>query len=216
MEKGNRVVKEVIDLYRFTGWKKWFVSIRFWDAPFEELEKIVPKNGKIIDLGCGEGILANYLGISSRERRILGIEIDGDRLKDANRGLCNIEFKKGNVLKAKFPKADVILMVHLLHHLSSKEDQLKLLKKTKNCLTNGGKLVIVEVDNNPVIKYIISWLTDAFIVPILFEKKVYNFAFYYRKQREWKVLLKKIGFKVIIKSAHKGKPFSHVIFIATK
>ena len=66
------------------------------------------------------------------------------------------------------------------------------------------------------IKYLISWLTDAFIVPILFEKKFYNLKFYYRNEREWKTLLKKIGFKVIVKPAHKGKPFSHIIFIATK
>ena len=212
----NRKVKQVIDLYKITGWKRWFAKVRLWDAPFEEIEKIAPKRGKIIDLGCGEGILSNYLALVSNNRKIFGIEIDNYRIKDANRGLPNTEFRHGDVLKTALPRGDVFLMVHLLHHLPSKEDQLKLLRKVKNSLPKKGKLIIAEVSTKPYIKYLISWLTDAFIVPILFEKKFYNLKFYYRNEREWKTLLKKIGFKVIVKPAHKGKPFSHIIFIATK
>lgn len=210
------VVQRTIELYQLTGWKKWFAKIRFWDAPFEEIEKLLPKTGKIIDLGCGEGILVNYLALTGPRRKLIGIEKNRKRLKFAAKGLKNTAFFAGDVLKKSFPPADIILMVHLLHHLSSKTAQIELLKKARASLKKGGRLIIAEVDKKPQIKYLISWLTDAFIVPILFERKLYNFNFTYRKVGEWKRLLEKYGCKVNLQRADKNKPFSHVILVGKK
>src|SRR5438552_3620639 len=95
-------ITETIDLYSTFRWKSFFSKIRFWDAPYVEVEKLIPKKGKIVDLGCGEGIFTNFLALSSSKRNIIGIELDKKRIEEANRGLKNASFKFGDATSIKF------------------------------------------------------------------------------------------------------------------
>ena len=96
--------------------------------------------------------------------------------------------------------------------MPSKKDQVNVLKKIKKSLKKNGTIVIVEISESPFLKYIFTWLTDAFIVPILFEKKLYDFNFHYRKVQEWKAVFDDLGLTYTISFLHEKKPFSHVIF----
>lgn len=214
--KEDKNIEKTISLYKGDGFTSVFAKLRFWDAPFSELEKIIPKTGRILDLGCGDGIFANYLAITGPRRDIVGIELKKNRLKFANKGLKNTRYFAGNVLRKEFPQVDVVIMIHLLHHLPSRESQEVLIKKVLDKLGTGGKLIIAEVSERPLLKYIISWVTDVFVVPLLFDRKLFSVNVYYRKDKNWKDLLLKHGFGVEYRSLHKGKPFSHNLFVATK
>lgn len=207
--------QKTISLYEEVGWKKYFAKIRFWDAPYIDIEKLVPAKGTILELGCGEGLFSNYMAICSKDRRIVGIELDSTRAKQANRGLKNTQFKRGNALTVKFPRADCIILFHLLHHLLSFEDQERLIEKCKNNLRKNGKIIVVEIDNTPFIKYLISWLTDHFIVAWLFEGKRYEPNIFFRPSSEWKKTFKKYNLNIKTKRVHKNKPFSHIFFICS-
>lgn len=204
-------VQKAISLYKGRGFGSLFAGIRFWDAPFLEADRLVPKQGKLLDLGCGEGLFTNFLALSSPSRDIIGIELNKRRLKNARRGLRNVSYLQGDVLTTELPMADAITMVHLLHHLPSFEDQIKLLKKSKKALRPGGRLIIVEVDRKPFMKYLLSWWVDHFLVSWLFDHKLYSKIFF-RKEQEWNKVLKSFGFRCRTHPAHAGKPFSHVIF----
>ena len=205
------LINETIKLYADAGWKRWFSRIRFWDAPYIEVEKLVPQKGTIVDLGCGEGIFTNYLGLAGNHRKILGIEIDRRRLVQADRKLKNVSFKRGSAVTALLPKCDCIILFHLLHHLHSYRDQEKVLLKVKKTLNKGGMLIIVEVDIKPSIKYLVAWFTDHFLVPWIFERRLYS-PIYFRKRKDWINLLNEMGFSVKAKSAEKRMPFSHIVF----
>ncbi|KKQ96653.1 MAG: Methyltransferase type 12 [Candidatus Woesebacteria bacterium GW2011_GWA1_39_12] len=205
------LIDKTIGLYADAGWKRWFSRIRFWDAPYIEVEKLVPAKGTIVDLGCGEGIFTNYLGLAGSHRKVLGIEIDEERVGQADRGVKNVSFKRGNAVTASIPKCDCIVIFHLLHHLPSYSDQEKVLHKAKKALNKGGVLIIVEVDIKPSIKYLIAWFTDHFLVPWIFEKRLYS-PIYFRKRKDWINLLNEMGFSVGARSAEAGMPFSHIIF----
>lgn len=192
-----------------------FSKIRFWDAPFFELEKLIPKTGNILDLGCGEGLFTNFLGLKSNKRKIIGFELNRERVKEANKKLPNVKFKAANVITKEFPKSNVIIMVHLLHHLPTFEDQIVVLKKAKRSLSKNGKLIVAEVDNKPFLKYMISYFADHFLVSWLFDKKFYS-SIFFRNEKNWKKLLKDLGFKCKVYYASKGKPFSHIIFECSK
>lgn len=56
--KMDKNLKKAVELYEDTGFGKLFMQIRSWDAPFEAIEKVVPRKGTIIDLGCGDGLMA--------------------------------------------------------------------------------------------------------------------------------------------------------------
>lgn len=205
-------VKKAISLYRGRGFSSLFARIRFWDAPFIEVERIVPKEGFIVDLGCGEGIFTNFLALSSFDRKILGVEIDKKRISQADHKLPNISFKLGDAAKVDIPMTDAIVLFDLLHHLPSYGAQEQLIRLCRQKLKNKGSLIVVEVGRKPFLKYLLSWVTDAIVVPMLFEKKFFSTKFFYRSADEWKDLFTRNGFQVKTMEAHKGKPFSHVIF----
>lgn len=206
----NKVIDKTISLYAAEGWKKWFAKVRFWDAPLVEVESLLPKSGVILDLGCGEGITANYIALSSPLRQVLGIDVDKKRIRQAFKGIRNTKFFRADITRAEIPKADVILLVHVLHHLRSKKQQVDLLGKCVRSIKQNGLLLFVEVEPKFSLKYFVTWFTDHFLVPWLFEKRFYS-PIFFRRSSEWKDLLSKLGFDCKAISAEEGKPFTHVI-----
>lgn len=210
----NKDVQKTINLYSDQGFTKYFSAIRFWDAPLIDLNKKIPREGLIVDLGCGEGILTNYLAVSSSKRELLGLEINPNRVKLANKKLKNTKFKEANILKEKFPRADVFIINNVLHHLPSYSDQVVVLEKCFMNLKKDGQLIISEVDRSFRPKYFLAWIVDAYVVPILFEKKLKD-TFYHRPRNEWKNILEDIGFLVKLYPMKHG-PFPDVIIVAKK
>jgi len=143
----------------------WYNKLKFFLFPFIKLETLVPKKGFIIDLGCSHGLLANFLGLTSNEREILGVEMNENRLKFANIGIKNTKFRAGDITKINIPQADCIIFTHVLHHLFTYEEQERLLKFCYEKLKPGGKLIICEVNRYPKWKYLISLIADKVLYP---------------------------------------------------
>lgn len=210
--KISRDLAKAIDLYKGGGFSSLFKIIRVWDAPYQEIEKLVPQKGEIIDLGSGDGLMANYLGISSKKRKVFGIELNKSRLIESDKGLNNVKFKVGDILKNKIYKVDAILLIHVFHHLPDYESQVKILEACKKNLNKNGKLIVAEIIQKPFLKYLFTYVTDALILPIVFNNKLIDTKIHYRKDTEWKKLFKSYGFKVKTTYPHNGKPFSHVLY----
>lgn len=210
------VIAHTISLYQKSGWKSFFAKGRFWYAPFQEVEQLLPKEGTIIDLGCGEGIFTNFIGLSSPKRHVLGIEIDPQRFQLTHRGVKNVTFQLADITKAKVPKANAIILFHVLHHLHTYEEQEQVLKTCVNHLQPQGKIIIVEIFVRPTIQYVLSWITDHLLVAWFFEKRFYS-PILFRNVSDWKSLLKISGlFCTIIFPKGLGKPFSNIIFVCEK
>lgn len=212
----DKNAREVVRLYKAGEYAGLSSKIRFWDAPLQELEKIIPKSGVILDLGCGEGVLTNYLAICSRERKLTGIEFNRDRIKAANHGIENTQFIYADVLKKKLPKSDVIVMSHLLHHLPSKEDQIKLINNCYKSLKKDGKLIVAEVNKSASFKYFLGWITDVFIVPILFENQIYDTHIFHRSKKEWEKVFKENKFIVKNMFLTRDGPFPDLLITCQK
>ena len=200
-----------INLYSGSLWESFLSKFKFWEEPYQVVDKMLPDHGRITDLGCGEGLLSNYLALASPKRKITGVEIAPERLMRAKKGVKNAFFSVGDIIKTPYPKADAVVLFHVLHHLPNKDAQEEVLKKAKNSLEKKGKLVIVEVHVRPTIKYAAAWVADHFLVPWVFEKRFFTRA-HFRKEQEWINLLKKMGFNVAVTQATSGRPFPNIIF----
>ena len=216
MNRRALLEKNVINLYETKAWKKWFAKIRIWEAPCWEVEKLIPQNGLILDLGCGEGVFSNLWALSSKSRKIVGIDKNSVRVNQAKSGLDNIKFIKGNIMTINFPRSDAIVIFHVLHHLSSFKDQENLIKKCFKSLVKKGKIIIIEVDIKTNTKYLISWLTDHFVAPLLFDHKIFDNNIYYRPKKNWLNLLKTNGFITKSFAVEKNKPFTNLVIEGIK
>jgi 2-polyprenyl-3-methyl-5-hydroxy-6-metoxy-1,4-benzoquinol methylase len=213
-ELRGKNVEQIISLYSQKTYTRNFVKMRFWYGPLHELNKLVPKSGKILEIGSGEGILANFLAISSPARRIIGIEINKHRIKEANKGIKNVNFINRNALKYNLPSSGVIILSHVLHHLGSKEAQIKILEACYKSLEKKGKLIIADVDRQFSVAYFFGWIADSFLIPIFFEKKFIDLHIYHRSKKEWVSVLRSLGFVVEYQRMTKGRIYPEFIVVA--
>lgn len=153
--------------------------------------KFLPKKGTIVDIGCGYGVLANYLSLNLPDARIIGIDMDKRRIQSASQTVNrdNIEFYYQDVTKWEWPTCSAVIMTDVLHHTSFTE-QANVLGTVSKSLDKDGVLFIADVDPDANVRYWLSWLSDH----ILYPKDKIN----YRTSWEWGYILKGLGFSVEI------------------
>jgi 2-polyprenyl-3-methyl-5-hydroxy-6-metoxy-1,4-benzoquinol methylase len=194
-------------LYNTGLWVRIFTSIRFWTSSFVQIEESVPKNGKILDLGCGYGIFGNYLALSSGKRRIIGVDTDRNKVESANKNISNASFLVGDATRKKINNLNAITILDVLHHLNSYEDQEKLIESCRRMLIRGGSLIISDVNNTPFWKLILARLTDFLMYK--------GAPVYYRYKKDMIKMLNK-HFKNIEICDLENNPFPHVLYICRK
>jgi len=207
----GRIPSELFRFYSSQGLKvALYAYLRWRLCPFEEMEKYVPNEGKIIDIGCGYGLLANFLALKSNRRDVIGVDLSGKRISVAQKTTDSrrkIRFKLVNVLDLQLGKYRAMLMSDFLHHIDYKAQE-ELLARCYQKISPGGLLIIEEVDNKPLCKYWFNTIVDRMLN--------IGEGIFFRNQREFQELLERIGFKVSIKKAHKGLPLSDILYICRK
>lgn len=207
--KSMEIEKQCKKLYKSNSWVNFFTGIRFWTGSFSQLEQYIPKKGKILDLGCGYGILANFLALSSSGREVMGVDTDVKKITNASKGISNTSFKVADATKMRIKDFDVIILHDVLHHLNSYKDQEKLISDCKQMLKKNGILLIVDVDNKPFWKLILGRIADFLM---------YSGApVYYRYKNEMIKLLKQYFKTYNINIDYlRNNPFPQVVYICKK
>ncbi|OGK45208.1 hypothetical protein A2956_00600 [Candidatus Roizmanbacteria bacterium RIFCSPLOWO2_01_FULL_37_57] len=172
--------------------------------PLEEIDKNLPKEGKIFDLGCGEGVISKYLA-SSKKRIVIGIDSDKKRLP--NHKTKNLSFKNADIRELLLKGSSGVVISDVLHHLNLK-DQKALLTKIAKELEKRGVLVIKEIDKSEFLRSRLSRLWDFILYP---QDKI-NYWHY----KELKSFLEEVGFKVKFSRPCRLFPGSTTLFICEK
>ncbi len=142
-----RVVRRKVNrLYRYQGKIiEQFVSWKMrLDPVFATLDKAVPREGLVLDLGCGYGIATHWLSCFTDGRSFLGVDYDEDKIRVAQRAAGEhprIRFETGNILETEFPPCDTILLLDVLHYWTPDKQQM-ILTKARKALRPGGRLVL--------------------------------------------------------------------------
>lgn len=201
--------QKIKKLYAGLGWVSLFTNIRFWTGSFRQIERVVPKRGKIIDLGCGYGIFANFMALSSTKRRVLGIDMDKEKISFADRGLSNVTFRVGDATKMGIRNLTAIILMDVLHHLESYKAQEQLIQKSTRLLAPRGKLIISDVDSGPMWKLILARIADFLLYP--------NQSVHYGYRKKLLPILEQYFGKRNIKvSTLTHNPFPHILYICQK
>ena len=185
---------------------KVYFKLRPLIVPFEIIEKHVPKEGTIVDLGCGFGIFANFLATQSADRKVIGIDLNEKRILLANKifgHLSNLNFICSNITDTKIPKTNTITAVDVLHHIPSLELQTNLLRECYSVLSKDGRLIIKDLDTKPRWKYVWNRIHDYVMTrgePVL-----------YQNQNAVEELLNKTGFILEKKIGISGYPYAHFL-----
>jgi len=143
---GNRVSKSI--------WEKQFCG-KDWDYLYAEAEKdhylaivdLFKKygSGKILDVGCGQGVLYHYLKAATASLNYLGIDISGNAVEKAKTSFSEANFKQLDFDYQKLEgKFDVIIFNETLYYFNRPLNTIQ--KCINQNLNKGGYFIISMCD----------------------------------------------------------------------
>ena len=133
------------------------VAGRLRSCPFDAVVDRVPAAGRVLDVGCGHGLLSLLLAAGSPERAVLGTDVDRGKIDvaraaAAEAGLDNVTFEvvaPGSVPQGSFAAVCVVDMLYLLGRPAAE----LLLSGLAANVAHGGAILVKEIDVRPRWKF---------------------------------------------------------------
>lgn len=159
---------------------EWYMRVKVrLEKDYEVFHRIVPKNARVLDAGCGYGFMAYMLAFASEGRAVTGIDYDEDKIDTAKRCFSRsdrINFAYADILEYHFDQYDAIIIADMLHYLP-KEGQDKVIQNAITALSEHGLLIIREGDSENK-KHGRTKTTELFSTRLLkFNKTEHELAF---------------------------------------
>lgn len=195
-----------------------FEFIRKLTVPFDQIERYVPKKGRILDVGCGHGFFAAQLA-KNPGRQVLGIDPSSYKIqlaKTRHGHLPHLKFKATYLKSLKSKKYDCIAIIDVLY-LLPEDEKLKILAKTHQLLKKNGVFILKEVNTKPDWMFKLIKLEEALMVRLLRYTHSDYRRLYFLDKQALKKLLRKTGFKIITERQLRGiLPYPHLLFVSQK
>ena len=129
------------------------VALRWASSPIGPLCSMLPDQGRILDWGCGHGLLALWKAHGS-QATVVGCDIDADKLALARRALVRaglgdrVRFEEVEPDAAPADRWDAIVVNDVLYLLEPPAQEA-LVRACCRALEPGGVLVCAEMGDRP-------------------------------------------------------------------
>jgi 1-acyl-sn-glycerol-3-phosphate acyltransferase len=149
---------------------EWYMRIKTkLENNYEIFHQLVPKQGKILDIGCGYGFMSYMLYFTANQREITGIDYDEEKTSMANNCFskpATVNFMHADVMQFEFENYDSIIMADMLHYLQP-ADQKLIVQRSIDHLHKGGILIIRDGDKDEKEKHKKTEMTEFFSTKVL-------------------------------------------------
>jgi 2-polyprenyl-3-methyl-5-hydroxy-6-metoxy-1,4-benzoquinol methylase len=193
-----------------------FVHGRAFLSDLAVVERYVPKQGFIVDLGCGHGLFACVMRESSPTRRVLGIDLDPRKI-DVARGAIQdtqwLRFEVGDIVADTPPKCDGVTVVDVLYLLPF-EQQEQVLRNAASALGEGGSLIVKAQERKRDPRYALTYAQEMVTVSLGFTRGGHE-RFYFPTREESLAMFERAGFLVdAVEMPY--RPYTDVLYLARK
>lgn len=149
---------------------EWYMKIKTrLEKNYQPIHELLPKQGKLLDIGCGYGFMSYMLQFVSPQREITGIDYDEDKIETANNCFSRndkINFKATDVMEFAFEDYDAIIMADVLHYLQPAQ-QKEIIERCIRHLRPGGIILIRDGDKELGAKHKGTRLTEFFSTKVV-------------------------------------------------
>lgn len=187
---------------------KAFLIHRYWHASLSRLERLVVREGTVLELGCGHGVFANLMGLREPGRTVLALERNPEKAALARGRVTNVRVEDRDIATDPLPPVEAITLIDVLHHLRSFAEQEELLDTITRVLPPGGQLVLKEVSTALPVRFRVTLLLDRIAYP--------GETFFFRHHEDFRRLLDERGFDTDFLPFWKGIPYSEYVLVAKK
>jgi SAM-dependent methyltransferase len=184
---------------------------------------------RILDLGCGQGLLAAWLDAARRQNderphqwpkewqspprpiSFRGIELQRRDVWRAQVALGSLaEIEVGDIAEADFGTVDAIVLLDVLHYLDSHAQQ-RVLERARAALPPGGMMLLRVGDAGSGIRFAVGHWIDWAVMATHYRRPPRMFC---RSVTEWLHLLTSMGFRSETLPMSAGTPFANTLLIA--
>jgi len=188
---------------------------------------LVPDQARILDLGCGQGLLAAWL-LAARQSYeagqwpigwpapgqpadIRGVDLLESDIRRAQTALgAPARFEQGDMRQADFGQADVVVIMDVLHYVDIPA-QDDVLRRVRAALPANGVFITRVGDAGAGLAFKLSNWVDR---SVAFFRGNGLPPTHGRPLHAWKQALESLGFRVETAEMNGGLPFANVMLVA--
>ncbi len=188
---------------------------------------ILPHEGRLLDLGCGRGIVLAMLETARRmyasgewqpsyppppsKLKLSGVDACAQDIATARSALdASAELRVANLEEYQPSPSEAVLLLDVLHYLRPHQ-QRALVARITAALSPGGVLLIREADADAGIRFALTRIAERIHAAGRSHSRQ---CFHYRGKAAWVRLLEDHGFKVKTHFISRGTPFANTLFEA--
>ena len=189
---------------------------------------LIPDGARLLDLGCGQGLLAAWLDAAHASHRggqwpkswpppprldaFRGIELRPRNVERARRALGTLaRIDCADIRSAEFAEADVVIILDVLHYLDPAAQE-QVLKRVRSSIGAKGVLLLRIGNAAGGWRFTMSRWIDA---ALLYVRDHRQGRLHCRTLPAWSAALAGCGFTARAIPMSAGTPFANVLLVAT-
>lgn len=189
---------------------------------------LIPAQARVLDLGCGQGLLAAWLLAAQRTHAagnwpqhwptppqttaLHGVELMPRDVSRARAALGDAAgFEQGDIRNADFGDPDAVVILDVLHYIDIPA-QDAVLHRVRDALAPGGVLLLRVGDAAAGLPFRISNWVDLIVTRA---RGHHTERLYCRTLDDWTRALLTLGFTIKSIPMSRGTPFANVLLVAS-
>ncbi len=196
---------------------EWYCRVKVkLEKYYQPMHELVPRSGRIYDVGCGYGFLSYMLAFLSAERQVTGLDYDPEKTGLAAHcagDTPNVSFCVSDALTYPYQAADAFLINDVLHYMP-KAEQTALIDRCLSKLNPSGVLIIRDADASLQKRHLGTRLSELFSVKLLGFNKSATKQLHFVSSEEMLEMLRPYG--VTVEIINRTKFNSNIIYYIKK
>ena len=156
MSPERRAIDAALALYDSqSAGVRFHTGIRAWTAPLEAVIAEIPRTGRILDVGCGHGLVSNAVALRDPGASVLGIDVSIAKIASAAQTVgsrMNVAFRLQALEDVPERDFDAVSLVDVLY-LVPQAQWVVFLEACFARIRSGGVFVLKEIGTAPRWKF---------------------------------------------------------------
>jgi 1-acyl-sn-glycerol-3-phosphate acyltransferase len=144
---------------------EWYLRVKIrMENDYLAFHDLLPRQGRILDIGCGYGFMSYMLQFAAPGRELIGFDYDEEKIAVASHCFSrnqNIHFIKADIRQIQLGISDAIILSDILHYLEPEQQEF-LLRQCMDSIRPGGVLIIRDGDRDLKKRHGVTRMTEFF------------------------------------------------------
>jgi len=209
-------IARIVARYRHWRHRRYVRGKLKWDPLFEAIAPLLAGSSRpLLDIGCGLGLLGQYLRECGARMPYLGVDPDGEKIEEARAaamaGALDIDFATLDASSLPAFGGDVAL-IDVLHYLPA-DLQRQALANAAARVVPGGLLVIRNVLRDDSWRYRLTVAEERFAAALGWMRFATG---HFPRREDIELPLASLGFDVRVEPLWGATPFNSYLIVARR